>query len=57
MGAAQTQGEMASLEGFEPPTGRLEGGCSIRLSYRDVHDIDQALTASATASVRRVRTL
>ena len=26
---------LASLEGFEPPTGRLEGGCSIHLSYRD----------------------
>ena len=26
---------MASLEGFEPPTVRLEGACSIQLSYQD----------------------
>lgn len=26
---------MASQEGFEPPTTRLEGECSIRLSYWD----------------------
>jgi hypothetical protein len=25
---------MARLEGFEPPTGCLEGSCSVRLSYR-----------------------
>ncbi len=27
---------MASQEGFEPPTTRLEGECSIRLSYWDI---------------------
>ncbi len=27
--------EMASQEGFEPPTTRLEGECSIQLSYWD----------------------
>ncbi len=27
--------EMASQEGFEPPTTRLEGVCSIQLSYWD----------------------
>jgi hypothetical protein len=27
---------MASRSGFEPPTCRLGGGCSIRLSYRDL---------------------
>ena len=26
---------MASMEGLEPPTVRLEGACSIRLSYMD----------------------
>lgn len=26
---------MASSEGFEPPTVRLEGACSIQLSYED----------------------
>lgn len=26
--------EMARLKGFEPLTVRLEGGCSIQLSYR-----------------------
>lgn len=26
---------MASTEGFEPPTVRLEGACSIQLSYVD----------------------
>ena len=26
---------IASWEGFEPPTVRLEGGCSILLSYYD----------------------
>ncbi|GEM_PF-5659288 len=26
---------MASSRGFEPPTCRLGGGCSIRLSYDD----------------------
>lgn len=26
---------LASQEGFEPPTVRLEGGCSIQLSYCD----------------------
>ena len=25
--------DLVSQEGFEPPTHRLEGGCSIRLSY------------------------
>ncbi len=30
---------MASLEGFEPPTVRLEGACSIQLSYKDNTDI------------------
>lgn len=29
-------GLLASQEGFEPPTVRLEGGCSIRLSYYDI---------------------
>lgn len=29
-------GFLASQEGFEPPTVRLEGGCSIRLSYYDI---------------------
>ena len=28
-------GFLASQEGFEPPTVRLEGGCSIQLSYCD----------------------
>lgn len=28
-------GFLASQEGFEPPTVRLEGGCSIQLSYYD----------------------
>lgn len=28
-------GSNTSQEGFEPPTVRLEGGCSIRLSYCD----------------------
>ncbi len=27
---------MTSQEGFEPPTVRLEGACSIRLSYWDI---------------------
>ena len=27
---------MASTEGFEPPTVRLEGACSIQLSYVDI---------------------
>ena len=27
---------MARLEGFEPPTIPLEGGCSIQLSYRRI---------------------
>ena len=27
--------KMASWEGFEPPTDRLEGDCSIQLSYQD----------------------
>ena len=27
--------KMASTEGFEPPTVRLEGACSILLSYVD----------------------
>ncbi len=27
---------MASQEGFEPPTTRLEGECSIQLSYWDL---------------------
>ena len=27
---------MASQEGFEPPTTRLEGECSIQLSYWDI---------------------
>lgn len=30
-----SNGKQASQEGFEPPTVRLEGGCSIRLSYYD----------------------
>ena len=30
---------MASLEGFEPPTVRLEGACSIQLSYKDTRMI------------------
>src|SRR5215469_7960041 len=28
------RGSVARLEGLEPPTGCLEGSCSIRLSYR-----------------------
>ena len=27
--------QMASSEGFEPPTVRLEGACSVQLSYED----------------------
>ena len=27
---------MASRKGFEPPTVRLEGACSIQLSYVDI---------------------
>ncbi|MBK4868304.1 hypothetical protein CU004_0166 [Enterococcus faecium] len=30
-----SNGFLASQEGFEPPTVRLEGGCSIQLSYYD----------------------
>ena len=30
-----SNGFLASQEGFEPPTVRLEGGCSILLSYYD----------------------
>jgi hypothetical protein len=30
------KGKMASQEGFEPPTTRLEGECSIQLSYWDL---------------------
>lgn len=30
---------MASTEGLEPPTVRLEGACSIQLSYKDNIDI------------------
>lgn len=33
--ATEESVSMASLEGFEPPTRRLEGGRSIPLSYRD----------------------
>ena len=29
---------MASLRGFEPPTPRLGGVCSILLSYRDLSE-------------------
>ena len=51
---------MASLEGFEPPTGRLEGGCSILLSYRDVY-AQERLQASRLGRAgwvtRLVRTL
>jgi hypothetical protein len=32
--------KMASQEGFEPPTTRLEGECSIQLSYWDMQDED-----------------
>ena len=28
---------LASLAGFEPATGCLEGSCSIQLSYRDAY--------------------
>ena len=28
---------LARLEGLEPPTYRLEGGCSIQLSYKRIH--------------------
>jgi hypothetical protein len=31
---------MATSEGFEPPTIRLEGECSIQLSYEVAHKID-----------------
>lgn len=31
-----SNGFLASQEGFEPPTVRLEGGCSIQLSYRTI---------------------
>ena len=30
---------LASMRGFEPPTPRLGGVCSIQLSYMDVSDI------------------
>ena len=30
---------LASIRGFEPPTPRLGGVCSIQLSYMDVSDI------------------
>jgi hypothetical protein len=30
---ATTAIRLATQEGFEPPTNRLEGGCSIQLSY------------------------
>ncbi len=29
---------MTSRKGFEPPTVRLEGACSIQLSYRDMNN-------------------
>ena len=31
--------ELASIRGFEPPTPRLGGECSIQLSYMDVSNI------------------
>ena len=36
MDAALWDRILASRRGFEPPTCRLGGGCSIQLSYRDI---------------------
>ena len=38
IGCVKDTGEaLASLAGFEPATGCLEGSCSIQLSYRDAY--------------------
>ncbi len=37
MGSWKSSFPMASLRGFEPPTPRLGGVCSILLSYRDLY--------------------
>ncbi len=47
---------MARLTGFEPVTARLEGGCSIQLSYRRkaIHDRDAAASTGMTKRCPRL---
>ena len=41
--------EQIRLAGLEPTTGRLEGGCSVQLSYRRVSSLYRPKPASGTA--------